>query len=56
MNDHYSVQIPCSYPQVALRLAGAFMEKAVLKPPGLSLLGEGEFEELREGSKHPLLR
>lgn len=33
-----------------------WQEKAILKPPGLSLLGEGEFEELREGSKHPLLR
>lgn len=43
-------------PQVALRLAGAFMEKAVLKPPGLSLLGEGQLAELREGSKHPLVR
>lgn len=32
------------------------MEKAVRKPPGLLLLGEGEFEELREGRKHPLLR
>lgn len=30
--------------------------KPVLKPPELSLLGEGELEELREGSKHPLVR